>query len=104
VYAVISSGSKQQRVEVGQRVRVELLGQAPGEEVSFRAVLVVDGEQCLARPDELAGARVTGRVIGRVSGPKVRGFTYKPKTNQRRRFGHRQRYDEVEITAIERAG
>lgn len=104
MYAVISSGSKQQRVEVGQRVRVELLGQAPGAEVSFRPVLVVDGGQRLARPDELAGARVTGRVIGRVVGPKVRGFTYKPKINQRRRFGHRQRYDEVEITAIERAG
>jgi large subunit ribosomal protein L21 len=43
---------------------------------------------------------VTARVVGEEKGPKVTGFTYKPKTNNRRRWGHRQRYTEIEITGI----
>ena len=62
--------------------------------------LLVDGETVLATPDELAGVTVTGRVVGTAKGPKINGFTYKKRTNQRRRFGHRQRYTVVEITKI----
>jgi large subunit ribosomal protein L21 len=39
-------------------------------------------------------------VVGEEKGPKVNGFTYKPKTNNRRRWGHRQRYTTIEITGI----
>lgn len=102
MYAVIQTGGKQEKVTEGEVVAVERLGVEPGSEVTFRPVLVVDGDTVLARPEELAGATVTGRVIGEVKGPKIRGFTYKPKTNQRRRWGHRQRYDRVEITRIVR--
>lgn len=87
----------------GQRVLVELLEQPPGQEVTFEPVLVVDGENVLATPPQLAGARVTAQVVGEEKGPKVRGGTYKPKSNQRRRWGHRQRYATVEITAISTA-
>jgi large subunit ribosomal protein L21 len=37
-------------------------------------------------------------VVGEAKGPKVVGFTYKNKTRQRRRWGHRQRYSTIEIT------
>jgi large subunit ribosomal protein L21 len=43
---------------------------------------------------------VTGTVLGTAKGPKVHGFTYKRRTNQRRRYGHRQRYSVVEIKTI----
>jgi hypothetical protein len=33
-------------------------------------------------------------------GPKIRGFTYKSKSNQRRRWGHRQQQSLIEITKI----
>ena len=100
MYAVIATGGKQEKVTEGQRVEVELLGAAEGAEVSFIPVLVVDGDSVLATPDQLTGASVTGRVVGRAKGPKINGFTYKRRTNQRRRFGHRQAYDVVEITKI----
>ncbi|MEZ5229272.1 MAG: bL21 family ribosomal protein [Acidimicrobiales bacterium] len=45
---------------------------------------------------------VSARVIGESKGPKIDGFTYKNKTNQRRRYGHRQTYATVEITGIKR--
>jgi len=100
MYAVIRTGGKQSRVEQGQRLDVELLGKGEGEEVSFTPVLLVDGDTVVAIPSDLAGASVTARVVGETKGPKIRGFTYKNKTNSRRRWGHRQRYSTIEITGI----
>jgi large subunit ribosomal protein L21 len=100
MYAVIRTGGKQERVEEGHVVHVELLGKDAGDEVSFEPVLVVDGDTVLASADQLSGATVTARVVGEVKGPKITGFTYKNKTNNRRRWGHRQRYDAIEITGI----
>ena len=102
MYAVITAGGRQERVVEGQRVEVDLLDAAEGDEVSFRAVLLVDGDTVLATPDELKGAAVTATVVGLAKGPKINGFTYKRRTNQRRRFGHRQHYTTVEITGISR--
>ena len=98
MYAVIRTGGKQYRVTEGQTLDVELLG-ADGD-VQLEPVLVVDGDTVLATPDELAAASVSARVVGQTKGPKITGFTYKNKTNQRRRWGHRQKYDTIEITAI----
>ena len=100
MYAVIATGGKQERVEEGQRLNVELLGAEDGAEVSLRPVLLVDGGRVLATPAELEGATVSARVIGRAKGPKINGFTYKHRTNQRRRYGHRQHYTVIEITSI----
>lgn len=104
MYAVIRSGGKQERVEEGQTLRVELLGEPVGSEVQFEPVLLVDGETVLATPDALRAVTVVGRVAGEELGPKVRGFTYKAKANQRRRWGHRQHYSAIEVTSITRAG
>jgi large subunit ribosomal protein L21 len=100
MYAVIKTGGKQEKVEAGQVVNVERLGAAVGDEVTLTPVLVVDGDTVLATPGQLAGATVTGRVVGEAAGPKVTGFRYKNKSNQRKRWGHRQHYDAVEITGI----
>ena len=100
MYAIIASGGKQEKVAQGEKVQVELLGVADGEEVRFQPVLLVDGTTVLATPDQLKGASVVGRVVGSAAGPKIDGFTYKRRTNQRRRYGHRQKYSVVEITSI----
>jgi len=99
MYAVIQTGGKQYRVAEGDRVDVELLD---GDDVTLRPVLLVDGDTVLSTPNALSGATVTARVVGRAKGPKIRGFTYKNKSNQRRRWGHRQGYDTVEITSIKK--
>lgn len=100
MYAVIKTGGKQERVAEGQQIRVELLGEDLGSEVAFVPVLLVDGDAVLATPADLAGASVTAKVIGQELGPKVRGYTYKNKSNQHTRWGHRQRYSTIEITGI----
>ena len=101
MYAVISTGGKQERVAEGDRVQVEKLGRAEGE-VTFTPVLLVDGDTVIATASDLAGASVSARIVGEAKGPKIRGFTYKNKTNQRRRWGHRQHYTTIEITGITR--
>ena len=100
MYAVIASGGKQEKVTEGQQVELELLAGDAGSEVSFAPVLLVDGENVLAGADALAGVSVTGKIVGTTKGPKINGFTYKRRTNNRRRYGHRQKYTVVEITSI----
>jgi len=95
---VIKTGGKQYRVTEGQTLEVERLGEAP--EVTFTPLLVVDGDSVIAAPADLAGASVAARVVGASKGPKVRGYTYKNKTNSRRHWGHRQHYATIEITGI----
>jgi large subunit ribosomal protein L21 len=102
MYAVIASGGKQAKVSEGEQVHVELLDAEQGSEVSLTPVLVVDGDTVLATPAQLSGATVTGKVVGWAQGPKIDGFTYKRRTNQRRRYGHRQKYHVVEITSIKK--
>ena len=102
MYAVIASGGKQARVAEGEQVHVELLDAEQGSEVSLTPVLLVDGDVVLATPSQLSGASVTGKVVGWAQGPKIDGFTYKKRTNQRRRYGHRQKYHVVEITSIKK--
>ena len=100
MYAVIKSGGKQYRVENGQQLQIELVGGDDDENVELTPVLLVDGETVLAGPKALSKAKVTAKVVGEAKGPKVTGFTYKNKSNQRKRWGHRQRYSTIEITGI----
>jgi large subunit ribosomal protein L21 len=105
MYAVIRTGGKQYKVETGQQLEVERLSVkgAPADEgavVDLAPVLLVDGDTVLATPTQLGGAKVTAKVVGDAKGPKIRGFVYKNKSNQRKRWGHRQHYSLIEITAI----
>jgi large subunit ribosomal protein L21 len=97
MYAVIATGGKQYKVSEGDVIDVERLA---GEELSFSPVLVVDGGDVRATPSALSKANVTAKVVGEALGPKIIGFTYKNKTNQRKRWGHRQQYTRIEITSI----
>ena len=99
MYAVIRVGTSQERVTEGQVVRVDLRPEEVGADVQFAPVLLVDGDKVVAGP-ALKGATVTATIIGDEKGPKIRAITYKSKANQRKRWGHRQKYSTVEITKI----
>jgi large subunit ribosomal protein L21 len=100
MYAVIRTGSIQERVEEGQVLRVDLRKEAEGESISFETVLIVDGDTVLSTPAELAKASVTAEIVGQEKGPKINAMTYKNKSNQSTRWGHRQKYTTVKITGI----
>jgi large subunit ribosomal protein L21 len=101
MYAVIQTGGKQYRVAEGDRIDVERL---EGDELSLQPVMLVDGDTVLATAAQLDGATVTARVVGEARGPKIKGYTYKNKSNQRKHWGHRQHYSTIEITGISAKG
>ena len=103
MYAVIKTGGKQYKVSEGERLAIERVApEGDGDSVSFTPILLVDGESITAKPADLAGMTVSARIVGEEKGEKIRGFTYKPKSNNRRRWGHRQKYTTIEITGISR--
>ncbi len=102
MYAVITTGGKQEKVSQGQVVNVELLNIDEGSDVTFKPILIVDGENVITEGSDLDGASVTGRVVGMAKGPKIVGFKYRSKSRYRRKWGHRQKYSVVEITEISR--
>lgn len=99
MYAVVATGGKQYKVEQGQVLEVERVGEV-GSEVELRPVLLVDGSSVISSSGDLAGAKVTAKVLEEFRGPKINGFTYKNSSNIRRRWGHRQTLARIEITGI----
>ena len=100
MYAVIKTGGRQYRVEEGQVLDVNRMGDEGATE-TLTPVLLVDGDKVLATPDQLSKAKVGVKVIEDTRGKKIDGFTYKNKTNQRKRWGHRQAISRIEVTSIE---
>jgi large subunit ribosomal protein L21 len=98
VYAVVRSGSKQQKVAVGDVIEIDKTETAVGETVSLPVVMVVDGDKVTATG--LDKAAVTVEVLGRTKGPKIIIQKYKNKTGYKKRQGHRQKYTQVKVTDI----
>ncbi len=103
MYAIVATGGKQVKVEKGQTVDIELVGE-PGSTVDLRPVLLVDGDKVISDQSALSKAVVSAKVLEEVKSRKIDGFIYKNKSNNRRRFGHRQRLSRVEITKVNKTG
>jgi large subunit ribosomal protein L21 len=69
MYAVIETGGKQYRVEVGTELEVELLDVEPGKTVSFdRVLLVADGDEAAIGRPVVDGAAVSAEVLRQIRG------------------------------------
>jgi large subunit ribosomal protein L21 len=103
MYAVIQTGGKQHRVEIGEVVRVERLDADAGSKVTFDQVLAVgEGDEVKLGAPTVAGAKVSGTVLEQGRGEKLIVFRYRRRQNSsRRRNGHRQSYTAVKIEAIQ---
>ncbi|GGM53480.1 50S ribosomal protein L21 [Longimycelium tulufanense] len=100
MYAIVKTGGKQYKVAVGDVVQVEKLDGEPGTEVTFPALLVVDGSEVIADAAALGRVSVTGKVVEHAKGPKIRIHKFKNKTGYHKRQGHRQPLTRVEVTGI----
>lgn len=100
MYAIVATGGKQYRVEQGDEIAVEKLEGDVGDAVGLTPVLVVgDDGEVTAGPD-LDGSTVEATITGHGKGDKIIVFTYKNKTRQRRKRGHRQHQTTIRIDAI----
>jgi len=99
MYAIVKTGGKQYRVERGQKLLVERLPVAEGQDVSLEPILYRSDEAVFDK-DGLAQVKVTAKVIAHVRGEKLRVFKFKPKRGYKRRTGHRQELSQIEVTEI----
>jgi large subunit ribosomal protein L21 len=105
VYAVIRTGGKQYKVKVGDLVDVEKLGGDDGASLELEPLLVVDDDgNVTSAAGDLAKAKVTASVVDQHRGKKIRVFTYKNKTRQRRTMGHRQSLTRLKVETIDLPG
>ena len=100
MYAIVRSGSTQQKVAVGDVIEIDKVTTGVGESLSLPVVLLVDGETVTADSATLAQASVTAEVVGATKGPKIVIQKYKNKTGYKKRQGHRQKYTQVKVTDI----
>ena len=101
MYAVIETGGKQYRVEVGTELEVELLDAEPGKTVTVgRVLLVADGDDASIGRPVVDGAAVSAEVVRQGRGEKVISFKYRPKARRRVKKGHRQELTVLRISDI----
>ncbi len=105
MYAVIETGGKQYRVEVGTELEVELLDVEPGKTITIdRVLLVADGDESTIGRPLVADASVSAEVVSQTRGPKLISFKYRPKARSRVKKGHRQELTVLRITDITLGG
>jgi large subunit ribosomal protein L21 len=101
MYAVIETGGKQYRVEVGTELEVELLDVEPGQAITLdRVLLVADGDESSIGRPLVADAAVSAEVLRQARGEKLISFKYRPKARSRVKKGHRQELTVLRITDV----
>ena len=100
MYAIIETGGKQVRVEVGQKIFVEKLDVKENEVVSLDKVLIVSDKSLKVGTPYVEGASVSAKVVKNGLGKKLRIYKYKAKHNERKTIGHRQPYTCLVIESI----
>lgn len=99
--AIIRTGGKQYRVEVGQHVVIERLTGEEGDTVAFDEVLSTgDGADIVIGTPTVEGVSVHGTIVEQKRSRKILVFRRKRRKNFRRLNGHRQYQTVVEITGI----
>ena len=101
MYAVVETGGKQYKVQVGQTIEVDRMPFPVGEKVDLDKVLLVatDKDVKVGNPS-VAGAKVEATVTLQDAYRKIIIFKYKPKKRYRRKTGHRQQFTRLRIDNI----
>ena len=101
MYAIITDGGRQYKVEEGQELDIDYRDLPKGEELKFDRVLALSGEEGtqLGSPS-IEGANVTAEVLGVAFGQKLTVQKIRRRKNFRRKTGHRQLFTKVRISKI----
>ena len=101
MYAIVETGGKQYKVEVGQTVDVERLEANVGDAIDLDQVLMVaDGDDVRIGKSTLGDVKVAATVVKQGRGRKVIVFKYRAKQRYHVKNGHRQDYTRLRIDAI----
>ena len=101
MYAVVTTGGKQVKVEKGDVIRVEKLDVEVGDTVELEHVsFLAKDKTTVIDPKKLEKAKVICSVTAQGRRKKIRVFKMKRRKNYRRTHGHRQSYTELKIEDI----
>ena len=101
MYAIIRSGGKQYRAEVGSTIDVDRLPQNVGESIEISDVLLLANEVDTRVGQPIVdGASVSATIVEQFRGKKIIVYKYRQRTNYRRKQGHRQYYTRLRIDDI----
>ncbi len=107
MYAVIKTGGKQHKVSLGDRLQVEKLDLAVGDEVIFDKVIAFQDKNSDSEKSNfkfgspyLDGAKVIAEVIGQGKQSKIKIFKFRRRKHSAKSQGHRQPFTEVEIKSL----
>ena len=100
MYAIIETGGKQIRVEVGSKIYVEKLEAKVGSTVTLDKVLLIGDKAVKVGTPYIKGANVVAKVEKQGKSAKIRVFKYKAKANEHKTIGHRQPYTCLVIESI----
>lgn len=102
MYAVIRTGGKQYRVAQGDTLRVEKLAGNVGDAITFDEVLLVGaGDSVKIGKPNVAGAKVSAKIVAQDRAAKIIVFKFRRRKNYRRKNGHRQPFTALQITAVQ---
>jgi large subunit ribosomal protein L21 len=96
--AIIATGGHQYLVSEGETLEVESLH--ADKNVSFDALLVIDGDKTTVGTPTVAGVSVKADIVAETRGDKVTAIRYKAKKRVKKVHGHRQNYTQIKITKI----
>lgn len=101
MYAVIRTGNRQYRAEVGSIIDVEKLPYNVNDTFDITDVLLIgDGDATVIGTPIVEGVVVQATVLEQYRAKKVIVFKYRQRTTLRVKRGHRQYYTRLRIDAI----
>ncbi|KTD61581.1 50S ribosomal protein L21 [Legionella spiritensis] len=101
MHAVIKTGGKQYRVKEGDVLKIELLPDEVGNEVTFSEVLMLtEGDKTTCGTPLIKKAVVKAEVLEHARHKKVKIIKFRRRKHHMKQMGHRQYYTQVKITAI----
>lgn len=101
MFAIIETGGKQYKAEVGQILEIEKLELEQDETVTINEVLLIDndGDVKVGTPF-ITGSHVTLKVVDQIKGDKIKVYKMKAKKRYEKTQGHRQKYTLAEVMEI----
>jgi large subunit ribosomal protein L21 len=101
MFAIMKSGGRQYKVTVGQKLEVNRLPYADGEQIEIPEILLIsDADRSLVGAPFLENALILATVDRQARGEKLIVFKYKSKKRYRHKRGHRQELTILNIDDI----
>lgn len=97
MYWLVELNNKQYKIEAGEPVLVDKLDAKQDSEINIDKVLLMRGDkdEVQVGTPYLKDVKLKAKILGNVSGKKVRVFKYKRRKDYRRTIGSRPQYTQI---------